>query len=409
MALISESGFDLFVEKVNGVEVLINDDNSYNFSVASLSISKNKLQVIEYKSFRDSGIADLAIDKTIPLCVAFSGKWVISRKIQIDKTDTDQILLGKVLPNATLSEFFLQRYDIDEGNAFISIIRKKVIDDFLLASKENGLNIILCSLGPFSVQSIFPLLLNHDAQRFYSDLNTGNYNVAIEKNKIVNISAPEILESKDLDLSGVACASEYLLAFSAAFSHFTKAEHSTIHIPQIDEALSEYGFKRKFRNTGIIYAFVIFGLLVVNFALFSYWNDRNKDMQARVAISSSDVALVDKLKKQIIDRESFFSQNGITASTRNSFYADRIAASLPPSLSLTQLNINPVKIDDETKKMSYAPLIIKVRGSARYSIEVNEWMKELKKMSWVSEATLTNYKQESSGTSGIFDIEMKIK
>jgi hypothetical protein len=409
MALISSSGFDLFIEKVNGLEVFVNDEDTYDFSLATLSKSKSKLEANDFKQFLQTNIKSIDIDRTIPLCISLSGKWVINRKVQIDKDDTEQILLSKVLPNATLSDFYLQKYEISDSMAYVSIIRRKVIQDFLQECNDVGLKIISCSLGPFSLQSIFPLIENHDLERFYSDMTAGNYTLAIEKNKIVNITSPDTNESKSINLSGIECPSEYLLSFSVAFSHLIKFSTAAASIPQVNEALTEYRYNRKFRKTGIIYVCVIFCMLLINFLIFSYLNDCNKEIQSKLAISASDVALVDKLKKQIADRANFFTQNGIAAHTRNSFYADQIAATLPSSLSLTQLTINPVKIDDETQKISYTPLVIKIKGNTKYSIEVNEWMKELKKMTWASEATLVNYKQESSGTQGIFDIEMKIK
>jgi hypothetical protein len=103
-----------------------------------LSINKKKLQKDNLTALTLTTIADLvgSVDTSIPLSICLTGKGIVTRKVQTSSEDTDQNILSRIFPNAILSDFVIQRYDIDNTTAFISIIRKEILNALLQRSKE---------------------------------------------------------------------------------------------------------------------------------------------------------------------------------------------------------------------------------------------------------------------------------
>ncbi|MBS1624343.1 MAG: hypothetical protein JST83_10010 [Bacteroidetes bacterium] len=396
------------MEKVTGLEITPVDEGYYDLRMATISLSKKKIQS-EEKGNREISKIPLSewpsqFENSPPLAISLTGRWVISRKIKRIENSSDQALLHAILPNAIADEFYIQRYESDTDFEFVSVIRKQALTPVLNTLRDAGISVVSLTLGPFDIHSVVPLL-----PQKVSTLETLPYNIEIENGYLTHIqTSPVAATAQPYDVGGIICPAGYLIAFASAFAYLTDSTTHLIDIAEVREQNSEFQYQKRFRKTGFVYLIVLFSLLLVNFIVFFYLNDDNKKIQAQVSVDATTISLVDRLHKQLSERQEFLNRNGISSTSRLCYYADRIAASVPEGITLTSLDINPATQDEDAQKLIYRSQYIHISGQTKYSIEVNDWIKAIKKWPWVAESKLTDYKQDNSGTKGAFDIELKI-
>jgi hypothetical protein len=137
-------------------------------------------------------------------------------------------------------------------------------------------------------------------------LSFGSFDIAIENGRIANIFQIQDTVEVSMNLSDIECPSSFLLSFGSAFYYLSDLDDIIINVSEILDSRSEYTYKRRVQKVSVISLFIIFGLLMINFIIFSVINDKNKVIQTQVTLNSATISMLDKLKKQLADRESFF-------------------------------------------------------------------------------------------------------
>ena len=114
------------------------------------------------------------------------------------------------------------------------------------------------------------------------------------------------------------------------------------------------------------------------------------------------------MKKEVGEKEKFFQNEGWMQSSQTSFYADRIAATVPESVLLSSLSVNPVddKNSREKRKKLFHEGLIVLTGTCKRPIDLNGWIKRLKDFHWAKKVDVENYTYDSGDRMGKFRVEM---
>jgi hypothetical protein len=91
-----------------------------------------------------------------------------------------------------------------------------------------------------------------------------------------------------------------------------------------------------------------------------------------------------------------------------SYYADNLCVDIPSSVQLSGMNLNPFqkqKADED--KMSFQNKVILISGFCNQSIELNDWMQQIKKKNWVKKLVLLNYSQIRGMQTGEFIMQLE--
>jgi hypothetical protein len=118
---------------------------------------------------------------------------------------------------------------------------------------------------------------------------------------------------------------------------------------------------------------------------------------------------MEKLSKEVKEKEAFLSGAGWLQSSSACYYADRIAATVPPSVKLTELSINPLdeKKSKEEKKQLFSTGSILIKGDCSRPTELNEWLDQIKLIDKINKARLVNYFYDNKENKGSFSIEIE--
>ena len=393
---------------VAGIEIILLPDGNYEINAVVLKKTKIALTTEKQKE----GIKDFTelaqfIGTELPIVLTLNGKGIVHRKISYSETDTLVTLINKVLPNANLNEFNLQQTFISSSQVFISLIRSTSVNEVLEELKKNKLiQITNCLLGPFSINNLIPLISLSDAQ-----LNVGIYQLQINERQITDVTILPEKTSEAVLIGDEPIPSDLLIAFATALSHFTTFDAGIINSEEINAVKEEFKQKQKFKLTRGAILIAMFIILFVNYFAFDHYWTKSRNMSTTLALNQSALNRCNTLKAEYDRKKEFLEQNGLLESSRTSFYADKLAESLPTSIQWTDVNIRPLKKKkdaDETEGLLFENKTIKISGKCQRSTDLNNWMKQLKSKSWINTIALVNYKQSSEDDEGMFSIEIKL-
>lgn len=399
-----------FETHVAGVELALHSDGYAAIHTVVLKKAGSKIETAaRLADLKSTSELAVVIDKGYPVLLSLKGKGIIHKKINSSAADSWEVLLDKVLPNSNLQDFFVQKLVVHEQLALVSVARKSVIDAAINEITGQGFSVIACTLGPFAVQSVLPVILPDTGTT--SELKFANTELLIRQGSIHNYTNTSEAEPEWVVGEGsINISSNLLVAYASAFAYFNMATSLSGNIAGVQSALVEFKDGLKFKKTGRGLLAFFFTVLLLNFLLFSYYNDKVKEKSARAALSSSELALIDSLSGQVEQRALFLSKTGLSAPSRTSFYADQIAQSLPEEIRLTSLQIHPQKKEEEDeKKLEFDGSRILVGGNSKFSLDVNEWIRKMRASDWVKSISLLTYKQKDGNRPGEFLIEIKLK
>lgn len=385
---------DIYKDKQSiGIEIIFQPDSSKIYNLILLKQDKGVL-FIEKSKEQITSVDDLKtfLPKNVPISVVLTGKGILHKTISFQEKDTEITLMHKVLPNAQIDDFLLQQIVVN-NDVIISLIRKEqfqlIIDELAPLSQQ----IISLSLGPFIADCIFPLIAHKDEQTTIDFLN---YKLEYQNEQLTGYDLFAENTDKHYDFSGNKVSSSLMLAFSAALSIFLPNQLEIKNNVKAVATNNEEFFQKKvfkIRMGGALG--ILFLLLLVNFLFFSTFFTKKNTLSAKVTLVQTQLQQYDTLVKRVQQKKDFLLEAGLLEDSRISYYADQIAKDLSPSITLSELNINPIAktITPEGDILTVTNKLIKVTGQSTQTTILNEWIKLLEKKSWIKNVHLVNYTQ----------------
>lgn len=403
-----EWSFPSFDSCIAGIEIVIGASGDFGYTCVILQKKGSQIEVKSTgKSLQHLVGAPQTNPSPLPVFISLHGKGVVHKLVQGVKTDSEEALLNKVLPNSNLAEFYVQRFYISAETIFVSIARKSLIDGLIQKLKAaEDIKIIGLTLGPFAIQSAVSLLKPQSELTY--ELKFSGHELLVRNGVIASYNPMGMEHSERTESSGkINLSSDYWIAFASAFQYFNPIDLVESNIQYVLTAREEFKNEVKFKKSGVAVLAGFFLILLANFVLFSYLSGKVNSKSAAAAIGKGELTLIDSLNQQIAERTLFLNKSGLSEPSRTSYYADQIAQNLPENITLTSMIIQPVKQDIEDEdRLEFENRKILVKGKCPYSLDVNEWVKSLRNKNWVSSITLLNYQQKQEGDKGEFLVEI---
>lgn len=394
-----------------GVEINLLPDGVY---INLLTLKRNKADVLTETKI--SGITDIVslsakLDPKSPIVLVINGKGIIHKKVAVAENDSLASILNKVLPNANVDDFYIQKQEINLSQNYISVVRKNIVDEILDELKKNNItNIVSCNIGPFLINNVLGLI---DKNIISSEfLSFSNYKLLIREDKINEVQYSDNLESVPIKVGDDFIEGKLLVPFAAALSYFIGMPEGFVNSEKIDSIKDDFKQKQKFQLFGWSLLIGTFLILLINYFVFNHYWEKSNEMNSKLVLNQSALKRYESLKAEYAQKEIFLEQNGLLESSRTSYFADRLAASLPASIQLLDMNIHPLKkkeASDISNALYFDTKIIKISGKCDRNTELNDWMKELETNNWIEKVKLIDYKQANAKDDGIFFIEILIK
>jgi Tfp pilus assembly protein PilN len=395
-----------------GVEAIVANDGALVFNYVILKKEKSKL-VIEK---RGSGIKDITalvtdIGSKIPVILVLNGKGILHRKVHASGEESKSELLGKVLPNAAVEDFSVQLSQADESTGFVSVLRTGQLESNLKSLISGGLiNISNVFIGPFVFKNIIPLLRKETITA--GKVNTGSMLITFNHESIDDVSYDAAISQGEVYVDSEPVHPSLLVSFSAAFNFFTNAYSSSKLSAYAEEIKDLFHQKKKFEKNLVLLLISTFLVLILNFFVFDHYWRKGNEINQKLELSQLQLKQYEDLEKELNEKRALLDQNGIMDRSLTSFYADRLAAELPASISWTQLAIHPLKKEKgETLEnvFLFDKATVRISGRCKQSVVLNEWIKSLRKVEWIKDVALSNYTQDNIKESGVFSLAITLR
>lgn len=389
---------------VIGLQVFILPDGNFEFTYVLLN---KKKQVIELEKKGNKYISLEAalegIPVNVPLCLSLDGKGIIHKKVNLINEENENSNLNQIFPNAAPDEFWVQLSEAG-GLTYVSVVRIEVVKELLEVLRNNNRYAVTLSLGPFCINNILHI------PGISSSLRTNNYELITENSKITDLKKRDNSEFDTiLQVGNERIEEEYLTSFSAGFEYFIEAEQKESSLKIFNEHRAAFYDKKLFVAAGWATLVFFLALLLINFFLFSSYSKKYNDYSQQTSQNKELLDKLDTLTKDLKRKEEFISKNGLLNPSRHSYYADRLAITIPQQIVLTELNVNPLikKLKNEIEP-EFLMNTIQVSGLSINSTILNDWVKELNKEKWIKKIVILNYNQEAAITAGEFKIEITL-
>lgn len=376
----------------------------YVFQLVILKKSGSKI-TIESKQERIAGTEALKkyLKPGIPVYLAVSGRGLVHKKVQAAVSDDARTLLPKVLPNATPADFYVQRVNGISGQAFVSIVRRATLDPLLEELKPIG-DIVSCALGALPVTGIAALLQKEDYQ--FSIVVSGQQ-LTFSGGELSEVQPSEMTNNDQVEIGGEKLPVALLNAFSTAFGHFS-GKTIAAGIELLQQGAEAFRQKRVFRLIGASTLVVVLVLLLGNYLFFQHYWEKKAALETQLALSGGELQRYQVMEKSLRGKQQFLESSGLLHASRTSFYADQLALDLPAAITLTRLNVAPQQHLNTTDSVAFTPGIALVEGFCRQSLELNNWIGQLKEKQWVKNVSLQSYNQEKAQEQGEFVVQIEI-
>ncbi|WP_158829391.1 hypothetical protein [Mucilaginibacter lacusdianchii] len=395
----------LRLSETAGVSIIINHDGQLAIGLCTLKAWGNQLDITQ----KVAGLSELKVlakhlSAKVPVALNLAGKGILIKQIETFE-EIDNTNFSKVLPNASLDDFYVQNF-ISGGLSFVALIRKVEAGNWITKLKDVGYEVLSLSLGPFVVQQVLPQLNFYGPQlNFDGHQITRNESGDWQSYKYVPGAADEFpvkVETEKLEESLV-------IAYAAAFQLLLvpnilpiKAEVETLEV-KLTTTLSD----QKLKVSAFIMLGTLFVLLLVNFMLFSYFNSANNTLAEQVGRSSQAMTDVESLEAQVKAKEAMLDSLGWEDGAHKSVKVDQVAQLLPPDVVWQEVTVNPVVVPSagsETKAVRFTNKRIRIKGSAQRIVQVNEWLGRLKSLRWVKDVRLQDYTYDNEKDTGLFTV-----
>ena len=386
--------------KVAGIELVIESEDRVIYHLVVLERRKSVISTV----IKKTGLTELAqvkecIPEQTPVVLSVTGRGVLFKQIsaKIEKKE----LVELALPNAQAADFYIS---VLEGVAgFVFLARKDRINPCLDALSKAGFPVVNLFLGIGGMSSVVPFIASESVE-----LVTGGYRITIADERVATVllAGGAASEEKSCRVGGEEVQTILLPAFGAAF------EWLAFHTVPDDESIAEkyqlWREKLVLRRIGAGSLVFFASLLFLNLAVFFYLSGENNELGARNSSVLEGIRKVEKLEAEFQQKERFLKEAGWINGSKTSFYADQIAASVPATVLLKRLSINPENVSEsrKEKRLIFEAGSILLEGTCKDPVVLNPWLGELKNMGWVTKVVSRKYQYDHKNKIGVFELEI---
>jgi len=353
---------------------------SYNALILKKTKTELNIELCEtYNNFED---LTAVLDKQFPIFLIVNNQNVLTKKIK--NVFEEKEAVAEAFPNLKIDAFYYEVLKTSD-TCFVSICRKDVVENILKGYAGKQLNIIGFSLGNL-VASQITTLVN------LSNIKTSNSTLTIADKKITDI----VLSSDDTPTSytinGLTVTHNTILPLAGIISYYTNNRTTSSNFLETTTALKQNFKQKRFFNIAFKTSLAtLFALLLVSFLFFSYFSQKINTLNAELELNKTYKKTLVKLSDAVKKKERLVNDYS-TASSKVSWYLDKIGSGIPASILLSDVQFQPLlKSIQEDKSVLFNENTIFVKGKSKKSTDFTKWIHALEQQNWAKEVKIQEY------------------
>jgi len=370
------------------------------FILRILEIKQKKSEVDFNIIFNDKAdleqLIKLIRGKSIILMV--TGKGVLTKKIN----KSEDVQAADVLPNSGKEDFYWQNYPCT-NHSFATICRKQKVDELLNLMKQNNAVIGEIYLGLGVCHLVGSILEKEVIQLPKQELHFFN--------GILQEIKPSSNEEQNYSVGKKEISTSMISLLCAGISFAAKSElKSSIDSEEFSYFKNEWKQKAYFQKAG---AFVLVSFLLIlfgNYLAYNHYSQRYELLQEEVAYKQSEIDLLNTLTEELKEKQSLIGGTGMNNGYKVSVLADKIGITIPSTVQLLEMNIQPLesgKLKKDDKAAFETDRII-LKGKIFKSTDINQWIKNMKNEKIVKDVVVSQYNQSLNENYAEFELTVNL-
>lgn len=352
-------------------------------TIEAILLHKKKSVLEISDEFNESSVESLAqkLPKKQHAFLVVNNNEVLSKHIQNSVKDSNQLLYN-AFPSISKNDFYFEIHTT-QNNHLVSICRKSYIDQLIETYREYGVQIVDFSLGN-SLTAMVNNFIENDS--YY----TSNASITKAQETQGTIEFTDYIPKQSYDINGLAIENRKLLSFAGALSYILKSDTTESNFETESKNLLQTFKEQRFFSQFFMFGLgFILLLLLVNFFVFNSYFEEVEIMKetSQVNVMQKDKLL--NLKAATDEKQKTVDDILKNATSRSSYYIDKIALSLPKTIQLRSLNYQPItKRIKKGKPVLLQENTILISGISMDSDLFSNWIAVLEDFNWVTSATV---------------------
>lgn len=379
-------------------------DNGPHYYGTILKNQNNQLSVTgHFHSEHILRLPEVIKKNKIPLVLCISGKGIINKRItpEAGTAASAEELLARHLPTISADEFYVQLHPQPDGTAFLSIIRKNQLDPVLAPFAPGKGELAGVMIGPAFLSGVAPVVSR------FTQIRTACYALELTNNSVSTIGEAADGEKQTIELDGLSLSEAHVAGFGCAYSYLTGQLAHSSAAPALDAYYKKHVESNKLAVLAYAFVGIAFLLCLLNFFIFNHYFGKSKQLDTELSIYQGKYDQINELLSNYEKQKGLIEQAGILNNSTISEYSDKIAATVPGEVVLTEWIFNPAKErDDEDSLMNFFHNTILIRGNCNKSLIVNEWINVLKSQNFIKDINLEKFSFVNEGSQPNFELKV---
>jgi len=337
------------------------------------------------------------IPKNLPTLLSFSGQGIVTKKVENIPN-----FQSKILFNANPDDFYW--YQLEQGSfIYCSVARKTIIEEEINEFEARKISIVDISIGPYVLSTIKPLIENQ------SSIFTQDFELQFKDDILFDISKKDTSTSQDYyDVGDIKIASNDIIPFSNLLNYLFPNKNIIADKLFLDQKRQEFFYKKSFNAIGVVALVFFFLALLISYLLLNHYQEDYLKLQVELETQNIAYNKLVTLENDMKNKEAILHESGLNDSNFLSFYISEITKEIPTEVNLTELNVFPTqnKIKQD-QRINFINDLIELEGLATSNSAFANWIKILKKISWIKNVEIVDFKNE--GRTNTFKIKLTLQ
>lgn len=395
------------VREAIGLEIFFSEGDKMEISGIHVAIEKGRVvkrgEIEMFSLFKD---LPAKVSGNVPVAVTLSGKGVLMRFNKEKHTDN---LISGFFPGSNPQDFVYAVHETQGAEHVVYIARRSLVESVVREIVALDIHLLSLTLGSAPADIVLPFM-----NVWNVSLKTPALSLGVSEQKLLSVKADSYDPSlyTIVEIGQQKYASNYILPLGAALGMVGKPVdeiRSDIKDSEIDRLQKEFMYYKLFRFAGWALLCGVFALLLVNFFVFNSFYNKNKVLLESSVLIDSKARASNGTNAQIDSSYRFFVEAGWSKPSRYAYYADRIAALMPATASLTGIQESPLQESGGLGGIRFSPDKILVKGVSTDPTELEIFSRSIRNIKGIVSVGIKTYLYKSELKAAMFVIEVNVE
>ncbi len=361
-------------------------------------LTKEGFQIETFKEFDAIEEVKNEFGNKYPVIIGLSSQQVLTKEITSFKKENADFSLA--FPNINYNDFYFENF-YNAQRCFVSICRKKVVDELVDLYHTKGFQVISLYIGN---SYLIPL------QEFISYETLYSKTASIDYTDDVKISPNKDNYTVQYNIAGTDIQSAFILPLAVGLYFFNPRAEIFSNTKELNNRLYRDYSQSRYYKLGVVTSISILVIaLLINSLVFASTFKKVEQLTQNQQLFSIQKETLDKTKASVDKKAALIKSIQQTGFSSSSQFISSIIEDMPSSITLSNVNYQPLIKGVRPKKEILQKIkTIIFEGKTNEKEAFFDWTTGLEKNTFLKQLIIEDFKDISARTAS-FNILIYLK